>query len=344
MLRERPRDTRIQGAGAEVKRLSMSQCPACARENPTAALTCSACGTPLVMRCPACDAINVRTRHRCHHCAAALDPNLPPQAVPVDGSEDRPEVVPVLGPDDETVPDDWTLSLRADALATTSPATLPPALESREGWPTLDPLEPEVEVVADDAPIAAPNAAPNAAPIAAPMAPPPAPPASPRQDLDERRARRRAAVRRAVNRRKGVASTPPMRDVLVLEADPGTRAELCRTLESFGFRPHVAVSAAEAEGLSLRQSHVAAFLGIGSDCDGEDTESLCRRLHDAPRGRPVALIAIGDRRRHADRIRMQLAGADQVLFRPVGRGDLARALDDCGLRLPDDPRGTNDGP
>lgn len=314
----------------------MSQCPACARENPTGALTCSACGTPLVMRCPSCDAINVRSRHRCHHCAAALDPDLLPQAVPVDSSPDRPEVIPVLGPDEETVPDDWTLSLRADALATTAPATLPPALLSDDGWPTLDPLAldqpPSATLVADDAPLA---------PVPVPA---PAPPATgPKEDLAERRARRRAAVRRAVNRRKGVTSVPAMRDVLVLEADPASRAELCRTLEAFGFRPHVAVSAAEAEGLSLRRAHVAAFLGIGSDCDSEDTESLCRRLHDAPRGRPVALIAIGDRRRHTDRIRMQLAGADQVLFRPVGRGDLARALDDCGLRMPDDPRATVPG-
>jgi hypothetical protein len=37
-------------------------------------------------------------------------------------------------------------------------------------------------------------------------------------------------------------------------------------------------------------------------------------------------------------VRMQLAGADQTIFRPVGRGDLARALDACGLSLPHDPR------
>ena len=65
---------------------------------------------------------------------------------------------------------------------------------------------------------------------------------------------------------------------------------------------------------------------------------LCGRLGKTSRLRPSALIAIGERDRHADRVRMQLAGADMVLFRPVSRGDLARALQACGLSLPHDPR------
>jgi hypothetical protein len=35
---------------------------------------------------------------------------------------------------------------------------------------------------------------------------------------------------------------------------------------------------------------------------------------------------------------MQLAGAEQVLLRPPGRGDLARALEALGIPLPQDPR------
>lgn len=317
----------------------MAHCPACAEVNPDRALACAACGTPLVMRCPACDAINVRTRVRCHHCAALLDPGLSPQAAPV-GETPAPPVVPTLtAEDDGPVAADWVLTLRDDPW----PAVSPPAA-SAIVWPTVDPsatwgVQPGPPAQATRAPAQTP------APSSAPM---------PGEDLAARKVRRRAAVRRA----QMSAQASPHRhapghaqgqagpaaeaaapvDVLVLEADPRARATLCETLAQFGFRPHAAVSAAEAAGLCRRQRHVAAFLGLGSDVDTADTEALCRSLHDAPRGRPLALIAIGDPRRHAERIRMQLAGADRLLLRPVGRGDIARALDDCGLALPRDPR------
>lgn len=331
----------------------MSHCPACARVNTDRALACEACGTPLVMRCPACDTINVRTRVRCHHCAAMLDPSVLPQSVPPEEPASPPAVVPTLADADDDVPVGWVLGLREEAL----PAAGGPAVRHVVGvgaataseWPELDTLPAVVPPVppAFDTPgwnavqvppyVAADADAPVGVPPT-PTAPPPAP-----ENLAERKARRRAAVRAAQLRARGLAPAtlaagPTAWDVLVLEADPRARAELCQTLVLFGFRPHVAVSAAEAAGLCRRQAHVAAFLGLGSDCDAEDTEALCRSLHDAPRGRPVALIAMGDPRRHADRIRMQLAGADRVLARPVGRGDIARALDDCGLRLPRDPR------
>ncbi len=306
----------------------MAQCPACAQVNPDRALACSACGTPLVMRCPACDTINVRSRVRCHHCAALLDPSVPPQAVPV-GEAPPPPVVPTLRPPDDEVPADWVLSLRAQPL---DPVAAPPPL----AWPALDPAADWV--ADDDAPGRRPPAA--ASPPVQPVAS--APQAPPLEDLATRKVRRRAAVRRAQMHAqvpsRPAADTPAAIDVLVLEADPTHRAALCETLSLFGFRPHAAISAAEAAGLCRRQRHVAAFLGLGSDVDAADTEALCRSLHDARRGRPLALIAIGDAKRHAERIRMQLAGADRLLLRPVGRGDIARALDDCGLALPRDPR------
>lgn len=331
-----------------MNRLSLSQCPACAQVNPPRALACSACGTPLITRCPACDTINVRSRVRCHHCAALLDPTASPQAAPADAPVPAElDVVPLLDPVDDTVPDDWVLALRAvpdaPSARTATPAMAPlPTLQLPADWladeeaPDLTMLQPGP---AQDA------APPGSAAPTAPAAPPAVTPPS-TQALAERKARRRAAVREAQFKSQVEHNhTPSTRDVLVLEADPRARADLCQTLTRFGFVPHVAVSAAEAAGLSLRQWHAVAFLGLGSDCDSSDTEALCRSLHDLPRGRPLALIAVADRRRHADRIRMQLAGADQVLFRPVGRGDIARALDDCGLRLPDDPRqhGTRPG-
>jgi CheY-like chemotaxis protein len=167
------------------------------------------------------------------------------------------------------------------------------------------------------------------------------PPSAAVQDVggdDVRRrqkAERRAALRRARDRR---AAAPNSRDVLVLEADASARALLCRWLELFGFRPALAVSVPEAEGLSLRQPHTAAFLGIGADTDGQATADFCQRLHRARQGRPLALIAVLDADAHADRVRLQLAGADAIVLRPVGRGDVARALESCGLALPDDPR------
>lgn len=303
--------------GAIVKRLSMSHCPACARANPDEARYCGGCGTPLVRRCPACETINVRSRLRCHHCATVLDPDMAPQWLPPDDGGSASGVVPVLDTPEDTVPAGWILSLRDASLAPQAPEPATPLPEvDLSPLLTSDPDPPAMASV-----FAVPAAVPDPAALAA------------------RKARRRAAVRLAQRRKPAALADPPAAcDVLVLEADPRTRADLCQTLELFGFRPHVAVSAAEAEGLSLRQPHVAAFLGLGSDYEPADTEALCRRLHDARRGRPVALIAIGERRLHTDRIRMQLAGADLVLFRPVARGDIARALADCGLRLPRDPR------
>jgi hypothetical protein len=263
----------------------------------------------------------VRSRIRCHHCAAVLDPGALPQSLTDEPDAPDAGVVPVLDLTEDTVPAGWILSLRDEPLAQT-PAQSPAAVP-------LPDIDPTALLPGDrDAPQHVPPATAGPAPaVADPDA------------LAARKARRRAAVRQAQRKRSGGAGAEPViSDVLVLEADPRARADLCRTLELFGFRPHVAVSAAEAEGLSLRQIHVAAFLGLGSDYESSDTEALCRRLHDARRGRPLALIAIGDRKRHTDRIRMQLAGADQMLFRPVGRGDVARALADCGLRLPKDPR------
>ncbi|MEP7283446.1 MAG: zinc ribbon domain-containing protein, partial [Rubrivivax sp.] len=97
-------------------------------------------------------------------------------------------------------------------------------------------------------------------------------------DDDGRRrqkAERRAALRRARDRR---AAAPSSLDVLVLESDPAARALLCRWLELFGFRPALAVSVPEAEGLSLRQPHAAAFLGVGVDTDGPATADFCQHL------------------------------------------------------------------
>lgn len=283
----------------------MAACPACQQGNGPEARYCSACGTPLVMRCPACNAINARSRPACHHCHGALTDLLAPAAAP-DASSTGP-VVPLLAhPGEEPVPDDWHLDLLPEVLE----AFNTPVLRDDPGLPPL---------------------------VADPDAPQrPVPPAQREPDLAEARAKRRAAVRRSQLRRQATPPAPMVRDVLVMEADNVSRAQVCAVLEAFGFRPHVAVSVAEAEGLSQRCPHIAAFLGLGDDV--QSAAELCQRLRDAPRWRPSALFAIGERERHTDRVRLQLAGADEVLFRPVRRGDVARALQACGLGLPQDPR------
>jgi CheY-like chemotaxis protein len=304
--------------------VSMDDCPACKHANPPAARYCSDCGTALVMRCPACATVNTRTRQHCHHCHTALHAeHTEPAALQPPAADDAP-VVPLLYPDDEQPPAaDWRLDLRADAVSR---------------WPEL----PTLSAALDEAPLVAdpdapqPPAAdppPQAVPAPEPAGARPSPSAD---ELATAKVKRRAAVRRSQQRRRPMPLIPPLLDVLVLEADPAMRATLCTLLEAFGYRPHVAVSVAEAEGLSLRRLYAAAFLCLADDTTR--AAELCRRLHDAPRGRPSALIAVIDRDRHADRVRMQLAGADQTIFRPVARGDVARALDACALTLPHDPR------
>jgi len=342
-----------------VPRLSMALCPACERANPPDARFCGACGSPLVTRCPSCDKINVRTRAKCHHCGHALE--MPAKAVTADAgtaSGDEP-VVPLLVDHlgGEAPEPGWTLSLRADTLSAAAhrpsersqPSSMvadPDAPRTPAGaWP---PIQPPDDLQRD--PPARPGsstagAAPErdlsagGSPIQVP-APPPSRPGRSGQPLGdveraEAKARRRAKVRAAQLARRGTARIN-LPDVLVMEPDPASRAALCAVLEGFGFRVHLAVSVAEAQALSLRRSYAAVFLGMARDAVA--AAALCQQLHDGRRHGPLALVGIGDPSGHADRVRMQLAGADTMLMRPVQRGDVARALDAADVALPHDPR------
>ena len=309
----------------------MALCPACEHVNPQDAKFCSACGSPLVMRCPACSGINVRTRQACHRCGAALAGG---PAAAADGP-----VVPLLLSErvGDTAPDNtgWTLSLRSDAL---TPLPEPPPLAADEA--ALPRLLADADAPRGFAPALPPALGPTPAGAVAGPAPAIATAAGaafppPANDPATLKANRRAKVRRAQRSHHRPAPDTPQ-DVLVLEPQAESRALVCSVLDGFGFRTHTAVSVAEAEGLCARQAHVAVFLGLGSDA--QDAAALCRRLRDGPSRRPLAIVAMGDPKRHTDRVRMQLAGADAVMLRPVSRGDLARALDACSLALPRDPR------
>jgi CheY-like chemotaxis protein len=352
-----------------MQRASMDVCPACKRANSASARYCSECGTALVMRCPACDTINTRTRQSCHHCQTTL------HEAP---ARDGPVVPTLVPEDDDAPPAGWRLKLRdnpeppAPAKAPSSrspfPIDLPdlpdlPVLLTLSDLPELarpapppdlpelpslraamqaagslaDPYAPTKPARAagpltSETPSANPKEAAATAPLAAANRSKPRTSA----DLATAKAQRRAAVRRSQLRRRPQPTGTEVLDVLVLEAGQPMRTLVCELLEGFGYRPHVAVSVAEAQGLSAKRAYSAAFLGLEDDVS--QAAELCRQLHDLPRGRPSAIIAMIDRARHADRVRMQLAGADQVVFRPVGRGDVARSLEACGLALPHDPR------
>ena len=177
--------------------------------------------------------------------------------------------------------------------------------------------------------------------------------AAPRPPVLPSRAERRAAVRRSRIATEAPAAPPGPPDVLVLDANDTTRAALCKVLQGFGFRAFPARSPAEARTLLAARGFVAVFLDVVFDGTASDVSAdLCQRAREpglyVP-GHTCALIVIDSGTRPVDRVRASLAGADQVLIRPATRGALARALDACGLPLPNDPRrrpgeGGNDVP
>jgi CheY-like chemotaxis protein len=149
----------------------------------------------------------------------------------------------------------------------------------------------------------------------------------------------KAQVRRAVRRaqRAGAAAATLIIDALVLDADAADRAALSALLERFGFVVHAAANMAQATELLAQHSYAAAFLEVvfdGSD-SGAGVE-LCRRVKETEAA--LALIVVTGRLDPSDHVRARLAGADVHLTKPLGRGDVARSLEGCGVGLPADAR------
>ena len=173
------------------------------------------------------------------------------------------------------------------------------------------------------------------------------------------KAQRRALVRRARlagNRPALPVSGAPLH-VLVLDTDAVARVELCALLEGFGFRAHPARTTAQAQLLLGLHDIVAAFLAIELDgSDADEAAALCQRVGQTSRATAAeattvtpaiaatvatnhaALVIVGSGSRPIERVRAQLAGADEFIAKPASRGGLARALDACGVALPVDPR------
>ena len=185
----------------------------------------------------------------------------------------------------------------------------------------------------------------TAASAGAPAAEPPAArPAVSAEAQAEAKARARAAARRARLAHAGVApdAAPPLTNVLVLDADEAALASLGELLGAFGFEVHAAAGVEAVAPLLLVQPFAAVFMDValdGSD-DGAGVD-LCRRIKQGlptPGSRTPPVFVMRSRARPADRVRASLAGADLFLAKPLQRGDVARALESCGVAMPSDAR------
>lgn len=185
-------------------------------------------------------------------------------------------------------------------------------------------------------------ALPGSAPVAVdPAAEHGGPPTS----VPDRRSVTKAMARQAARRARMAALMadtvlPTPVDVLVLDGDDGTRAELVGLLGRFGFHVHEALDLYQAEQLADAAPYAAAFLDIRlDDSDGGAGVALCERLHRPVRSGPsTAVVLMSPRLRPADRVRAALARSDAVLAKPLSRGDVARTLESCGVALPADER------
>jgi CheY-like chemotaxis protein len=165
---------------------------------------------------------------------------------------------------------------------------------------------------------------------------------------DDDKAQAAKAAARAASRRLRLAATAaaqaddaPPPDVLVLDSDPAARAGLGALLERFGFRVHHGITALQAQEQLSQRPYAAVFLDLALEgtAGGVGLE-LCRRVKRGTRTRPhTPVLAItAAQAQPSDRVRATLAGADAFLLKPLGRGDVARTLEDHGVALPADAR------
>lgn len=247
---------------------------------------------------------------------------------------------------DETVDDpDEIIIVEPPVLMDAVP--LPAEAARASARAATDDPEYVVDVDAPTPPAAVPATPPQARPAAPPAEKAPAEKAAPRTSEDKRDARKAAARTAARRARLANVHTDPgrlesMRDVLVLDADDNASAHITELLEMFGFRVHRARDIAQAADVLSRRPLVAAFLNIAlNGADQGDGLALLQTIHDLPRlvGHPTpAVLIVADELRPADRVRAALAGIDAPLIKPVTRGDVARALEDCDVLLPSDAR------
>lgn len=150
----------------------------------------------------------------------------------------------------------------------------------------------------------------------------------------------RAAARRArlASAQAAGASIEPLCDVLVLDADRPASLRLCELLARFGFLPVAVHGIAEAEAELARRPYAAVFLDIALDEVGGALLQRIRALPPADPHPPPAVLMVTAGMGPSERVRAALAGVGTPLVKPLGRGDVARALESAGVALPADAR------
>ena len=295
-----------------------NRCPACAYANPAKANFCNACGAGLRLR-------------------KAPVPRTTPQPA-------ADAALPELHLSD---------ALRADELRAANPGGAGERSGQPAAWHLIDVQAPSPEPPAEAPPaLELIRSDPEDAfryngfidERGAARPPGQASPLASEAERRDAKAARRAAVRRVRIARQAAQSSAALApaDVLVLDPDEPSREALCTLLEGFGFRVDRAHSAAHAGEMLSSRSFAAVFLDIA--LDGSDQGAgleLCQRAQDLPagaEGQPLALIILADQARPMDRVRAELAGGKRFLIKPAGRGDVVRALEECGVALPADAR------
>jgi CheY-like chemotaxis protein len=168
----------------------------------------------------------------------------------------------------------------------------------------------------------------------------PSPGPSP-QALEKQRAERRASVRRsrlrALAAKNGLGDRVP--EVLVVDEDDGHRAQLVTLLLAFGFGVHSAASPEKALTVLESTTFVAVFADV--ELDGERGGAgieMCRRAKELADETPTLLVYVAKSADPIGRIRAQLAGCDDMIVKPLVRGNVAGVLDMHGIVLPSDAR------
>ena len=131
-------------------------------------------------------------------------------------------------------------------------------------------------------------------------------------------------------------------DVLVLDPNESVRSAACQLLEGFGFKPLQAPDTTAAMALLTDHVVAAAFVDIAfEDADDGSTLALCHALKPpgaAPGSKPAALVLVSSTVSPVGKVRARMAGFDAVISKPARRGDVARALEACGVAMPSDAR------
>lgn len=296
--------------------------------------------------CPECHHLCEDDARHCSACGARLEPLLLPEVSEVEHTLPAPAGGAIWFDELEADLADAPpvhLTLRAlDTVAPappplpTEPADLPdlPELPRADAPAAVDVPE-GVAVVCDPlAPRESLDAPPVYEEIVLPVRGP-----TPEQLLEQQRAERRAAVRRSRLRAlaDGVAGRVP--EVLVVDADDGHRAQLVTLLLAFGFGVHSAATPEKALALLEDNAFVAVFADV--DLDGPEAGAgidMCRRVKELAEPAPALLVYVAKTPDPIGRIRAQLAGCDDMIVKPVVRGNVAGVLDMHAIALPGDAR------